>query len=359
MNSDYGGVILKQVNSLKTLRKIYLCVHALSWIDISPKDEAQREMQWGGGEHWPGRTEKCHKLDLKLRDKLELLINSIQDDEAFFFLPTGLKGNTELIEYAKKKLGPRCVVCRVEHDINYNREFLGTEFVEEIERDTKKAIENSEREIPKFDLENWEKSKAWALDLNKQLNMQGYTYDPSNVEFIACGENWVGCGAVYPIQMGRAFGLSNPIERRFDLINPDWSPVLLEAIPIDQNLPMPEQIRLFIFKIANAGPIGWTPSPPIKNRYVAQYWEGIRGIMDPAHQVEVNFPIKSVREINLFGVDIARTRGLWAEPNNEPMLMTVGAGFTTPYHSSLVMAEENTNLNEFRSALLSGKVTTI
>ena len=78
--------------------------------------------------------------------------------------------------------------------------------------------------------------------------MQGYTYDPSNVEFIACGENWVGCGAVYPIQMGRAFGLANPIERRFDLINPDWSPVLLGATAIDQNLQMPEQIRLFIFK---------------------------------------------------------------------------------------------------------------
>ena len=350
---------MKQNSQPKILKKIYLCVHALSWIDISPKDEAQRELQWGGGEHWSGRTDTCHQLDLKLRDKLQLLISSIQEDEAFFFLPTGLKGNRELIEYAQDKLGPRCVVCRLRHDIDYNREILGTDFIEEIKTDIQKATENSGRILPKFELEDWEVSKAWVFDLNQQLHSRGYTYDPANVQFIACGENWVGCGAVYPIQMGRAFGLANPIERRFDLINPDWSPVLLGATAIDQNLQMPEQIRLFIFKTNNAGPIAWTPSPPIKERYVAQYWEGIRGIMDPAHQVEVNFPIKSVREINLFGVDVSRTKGLWAEPNSGPMLMNVGAGFSTPYYSSLVMAEENTKLEDFRAALLSGKVSNI
>ena len=52
--------------------------------------------------------------------------------------------------------------------------------------------------------------------------------------------------------------------RRFDLIEPSASPMIMKARVVDQNLPMPDNIRLFIFKTANEGPT-W-------GRYVAQFF---------------------------------------------------------------------------------------
>ena len=67
------------------LNRLFLCVHALSWIEIAPADQRQRELLWGGGEHWPGRTKACRELDLVLRQKMQRLIRDIagNEDEAF------------------------------------------------------------------------------------------------------------------------------------------------------------------------------------------------------------------------------------------------------------------------------------
>ena len=341
---------------LKMLRRMYLCVHALSWIDITPEDEREREEAWGGGEHWPGMTETSHRLDLQLREKEQQLIADAGEDDGIFFLPTGLKGNNELIEFGRKEMGSRCIVCRLEHDLDYNRKVLGPDFVKGIGEDRQRAMEVRGCTLFEFELNAWEESKAWAIDLNSQLRERGYTYDPANVEFVAFGENWVGCGATYPISMGRVFGLARPIERRFDLMNPDWSRVLQDSTPIDQNLEMPEHVRLFIFKSGKAGPMAWTPSPDVRGRYIAQYWEGIRGVMDRPHVVEVDLPPRSVREIDLFGVEVARARGLWAEPIGCRVVMNVGSGVFTPHYSTLIMAEEGLPLEEFRAALLKGRV---
>ena len=345
------------VGPLKILRRLYLCVHALSWIEIKGKDEREREERWGQGEHWPGRTETCHRLDLRLREKEQQLIRDIGEDEAVLFLPSEEhKGNRELIEFARKHLGPRCVVCRLAKDLDHNRKMLGPDFVKGIEEDRQRAMEARGGNLFEFELNAWEESKAWAIDLNNQLREEGYTYDPANVEFMAFGENWVGCGATYPIQMGRVFGLARPIERRFDLMNADWSPLLLDSTPVDQNLEMGEHVRLFIFKSGKGGPMAWTPSPDVRGRYIAQYWEGMRGIMDRPHVVQVDFPPASVREVDLFGVEVARARGLWADPIGGRVEMNVGGGVFTPYYSTMIMAEEGLPLEEFRAALLKGRV---
>ena len=361
--------------NLKVLRKIYLCVHALSWIEILPEDQRERDRQWGGGEHWPGRTETCHRLDLRLRDKQEALVREAGEDEAVFFLPTGLKGNNELIELAREELGPRAILCRFGHDLGHIRDTLGAEFVKGIEED-RRAVESAGDGVSEIEMEAWERSKAWATDLNAQIEERGYTYDPSDVSFVAFGENWVGCGAAYPIQMGRVLGLARPMERRFDLINPDWSPILLESSAVEQDLEMPGGVRLFIFRSGMthsvvdvpqyhtqhashlyAGGGAGSETDERHGRYIGQYWEGIRGVTDPAHVVEVDFPKGSVREIDVFGVEVARSRGMWAAPNRMPVVMSVGSGVFTPYHSTLIMAEEHLSLEEFRAALLAGKVS--
>ena len=341
------------------LNRLFLCVHALSWIEIAPADQRQRELLWGGGEHWPGRTKACRELDLVLRQKMQRLIRDIagNEDEAFLILPTGLRGNRELIEFAHAHLGPRCLVCRLGGDLAENRRILGAEFSRGLAADRAAATAAHGAPVSAYELAAWERSKAWAADLDRQLAAGGYRYDPATAEFVTFGANWVGCGATYPIQMGRAFGLARAMQRRFELSNPDWSPLLLAADPIQQNLALADQVLLYIFRNRYLGPMAATPSPDVRGRYLAQYWEGIRGVADPAHVVTVDFPAGSVREVDLFGVEVARARGLWAEPNRGPVTMSVGSGVFTPYHSTLVMAEEHLSLEEFRAVLLAGVVT--
>ena len=222
------------------LNRLFLCVHALSWIEIAPADQRQRELLWGGGEHWPGRTKACRELDLVLRQKMQRLIRDIagNEDEAFLILPTGLRGNRELIEFAHAHLGPRCLVCRLGGDLAENRRILGAEFSRGLAADRAAASASHGAPVSAYELAAWERSKAWAADLDRQLAAGGYRYDPATAEFVTFGANWVGCGATYPIQMGRAFGLARAMQRRFELSNPDWSPLLLAADPVEQHLPV-------------------------------------------------------------------------------------------------------------------------
>ena len=334
---------------LKLLRKMYLLTHALSWIEITPDDPRRRTKEW---EEWPGRCEICHDYEFKLQRKYQRLIRDAKKNEGIFCLSNGMKGNTELIELARKRFGPRCAVCRLDYDRDYNRQVLGANFAKGLEDDRRQAIKNRGPALAEEELAAWELSKAWAIDLNQQLESQGYTYDPTAVEFLAFGEDWCGCAATFPIHMGRAFGLAKPVERRFDLINPDCSRMLLKAKLVEQNLPMPEHIRLFIFKTKN--------EPPTWGRYVAQYWEGIHGIIDRPHLVEVDFPPDSVKEINLDGVGVRRAlmKGIgFGEELYGHIVMSVGCGGHTKIYATSVMAEEHLSLETFRAALLAGKVS--
>ena len=331
------------------LRRIYLCTHALSWAaqaDVLPgMEDAERERRFGMGEHWPGRVESCLRLDQKLRENHFALIRNAAPDEGIFIL----ESMPELVDLAREQFGPRCVVCRLENDLDQNCRTLGPAFVDGLEEDRRLGRRNRGYDVPQNEFSAWGRSKAWAIDLTEQLHEQGYTFDPDDVEFLAFGENWLGCGATFPIFMGRAFGLARPIERRFDWINPDWSPMFLGATVINQNLPMTEHVRLFIFRTADAA--------PTYGRYVAQYWEGMRGIMDRPHVIDVAFPPETVVECDVMGWPLCRARGLVEYPYryfHGTMTMQAGSGAHTSLYSTIAMADPRLALEDFRAALLAG-----
>ena len=336
---------------LKQLRRIYLCTHAGAWVyqadTIAPMDERERERRFGMGEHWPGRAQQCIARDHVLIQEHEQLINDSKDDEGFFYLGS----NPNLLETARKKFGPRCVALRLENDFNQNCKALGDDFVKGIEEDRRAGKANRGIDVPENEVSAWGRSKAWTIDLMMQLHEQGYTFDPADVHIVAFGCNWIGCGAAFPIHMGRAFGLAEPIERRFDWMNADWSPMLMNAQAVDQNLPMAEHIRLFIYRTADVF--------PTYGRYVAHYWEGMRGIMDRPHVVKVDFPHESVMECDVLGWPLWRTQGVVGYPYRcyfGEMTMHVGCGAHTSLHASVAMTDDNTSLEDFRKALLAGKV---
>jgi len=213
---------------------------------------------------------------------------------------------------------------------------FGPEFVRGLEEDRKRA-EAARGTLAAGEIGAWEHAKTWAEDLRRKLNAQGYTFDPAQVVIIAFGEDWCGCAGTYPIHMGRAFGLAQPIVRRFDLMNPDCSPLLLGCSAVEQNLPMPGDIRLFIFKTS-------------QGRLLAEFFEGMHGLWDKPRQVTVSFAAGSARVVDLHGKPVG-------DAVHGAVVMGVGCGGHTPYSPTLVMAEPDVELAAFRQALTQGVVT--
>ena len=342
------------------LRKIYLSVHALVWLDLPPGDPRREEPGW---EQFPGRCELSYRAELEQKEMIYSLIRDPGEDEGIFMLPDpNFKANKELTRYAQEQFGPRCVVCR--YGGTYSRADwdkirdemgeLGDSFFEGIEVDRIQATKNrglQERALTETDdtvpgmetgpeLRNWALSKAWAFDLRRQLEERGYTFDPASVEFVVFGGDWSYCSATFPIHMARAFGLSRPMRRSFELINRSCSPMLLQASVVEDDISMPDHIRLYIVKTKDG-------------RHAAQFFEGLHGIMDPPHVVVVDFPPASVTRVDLWGDPIERHVGIDARSGR--VVMSVGCGGHTRYEGTLVRTE-NLSLEDFRSALLNGKV---
>ena len=321
-----------ELRPLKRLPRMYLVVHALNWLEITPDNPLRKTPQW---ELWPGRCETCYQYEQPLKEKYYRLLSTPDDNAGVFFLPSGMKGDPPLIEQAKQTFGARCVVCRLEGGPEANRKALGDEFARGLEDDRRRAKAVRGTNLSEGEIAAWERSKAWAADLRTQLEANGYTFDPAQVEFIALGEDWCGCAGTYPIHMGRAWGLRQPIERRFDLMNPDCSPLLLGSTVIEPNIPLPGDIRLFIFRSA-------------EGRFLAQYWEGVHGLSDRPHVAKVSFRPGSARRVDLFGQPRGDTGG--------EITLGVGCGGHTPYGSDLVQAEAGLPLPDFRRALVSAAI---
>lgn len=338
---------------MKTLRRIYLCVHPLIWLDIVPGDPRRQTPLW---EQWPGRCSEGYRRDHQLKPHYEALVRGLADknDEAVFVLPTTYQGCSAYIRFIQETLGPRAVVCDFgceatnELMVAHMRELLGDGFFAEIEADVQQAVArrnlSSADELLKDEIRTWQLAKASAYSLNRQAEAQGYTYDPQTVEMIAYGQDWHGCCCTYPLYMAAVFGLGNPIQRRFDLIAATCAPVLVFATSIAQNVPLPEDrnISLFIHQTEDG-------------RYAAQFFFGRRAIMDRPRQVQVDFGAEVVKEVNLWGYAITRSLGAYSRPIRR-VAMRVGSGTQTSHWSTLVMAEAGVPLADFRAALLAGRV---
>ena len=349
--------------SLKTLRKIYLVVHPLHWVDV-PEDDPRRFDS--SHADFPNRWEFSRKLEFQLQTRYQKLIRDAKDDEGMFFLPTLEKSCDELLVMARKHFGPRLVALEDEEgykfdcDMPHIHKLLGPEMSKALKNDLRNdrflATKNRGQGWEQADFQNekglewtfWEyaKSQAWYLKIN--LEKQGYTFDPATVEFEALGENWSGCAATFPIGMGRAWGLANPVTRRYDLINPDGTLMLLKSTLVEQNIPIAGNIRLFIFKTAD--------EPPTSGRYIAQFWEGIRGVMDRPRVVAVDFPSGSVIEVTNYGTSKGRTLGVRTRAYGQ-LGMRVGYGSHFFQPATWAMALNwKISLEEFRAALVAGKV---
>jgi len=65
--------------TLTKLSRIYLVVHALNWLEITPEDPRRKTKLW---EQWPGRCEICHQYEFGLKEKSYRLL-SVPDEAEF------------------------------------------------------------------------------------------------------------------------------------------------------------------------------------------------------------------------------------------------------------------------------------
>ena len=103
------------------------------------------------------------------------------------------------------------------------------------------------------------------------------------------------------------------------------------------NVAMTENIRLFICKSESG-------------RYWAEFCEGLRSPMDPAHVVSVDFPPDLARVVNHFG-------GPTGDQSYGKLTVNVSAGGHTPYQPQYLEAKEGLSLDDFYAALTAGKVS--
>ena len=351
------------------LRKIWLSVHSLTWLALPPDSRERMDRKWN---QFVERIPFAYPLEQRLQREYQRVIDAAGDDEAIYFLPTHLEAADEIIEYADARLGARSMVSRVEGGAAAKERALGGNFFQGVEDDQRAAIRNrgltdgvisadqlrqdgAARDagtalpvggLQLTEIRGWMQAKAWGLDLLAQAESRGLEFDPATVEMEAFGGDWCYCAASFPIQIGRAMGLANPIERQFDLINPAEGPVLLQSQVVEQNIPLADNIRLFIWEYTDShGP-----------RYVAQFWEGIRGIMDRTHKAVVDLPSDAAQIVNLWGFPESRARGVDTPPRQGPMHLSVGSGGHTPIPASIVMTDGRLPLNEFRDALTSAEI---
>jgi len=317
---------------LTPVKRIWLVMHALNWLEVTPDSPLRKEPRW---ELWPGRCEACYAYEQPLKERYYALLGKPDPEAAVWIMPSGMKGDPPLIELAQKTFAKRCLVCPLGYDFTANSAVLGEEFAQGCAADRKRATE-LRGQVEQSEIDAWERSKAWAVWFTRELRKAGYTFDPKTVQVEAIGEDWCGCAATFPIHMSRALGLKTPIWRRFDLMNPDCSSLLLKSTLVAQNLNLPGDIKLLIVK---------TP----EGRFVGQFHEGAHGLWEWPHKVTVTFKRPAARRVGTGGE-------AFQDAPQQTVEVTVGCGGHTPHQAQLLMSEPGVSLKEFKSALLAGEV---
>ena len=346
-----AGPAADDSRKLTTLRRIYLACHGLSWVSITEEDPRRQSPRW---EQWPGRCDLIHPLDFEYRLRIYQIISTARQDEGLFVLLDSEEGK-KMVAHAHKYFGSRCVVM----DGGVPKP-LQADFEKGLEEDRRRALECRVEGLTDEQFESefaaWRRSKTWAVNLREKLRSRGYTFDPATVEFVCWGGDWRGCAATYPIQMGRAWRLANPIQRRWDLIIHDTGPLDVKSTLVVQNVHMADNVRLFVFKNEHG-------------RYCAEYWEGLRCPMERPHVVALEFPPNSVRLVDLFGRTTGPKRSAYYDrthlgPPSRPsqsrygrLTVNVGSGGHTFHDPEIIEAGPGLSLDDFYAALVAGKVS--
>ena len=191
-------------------------------------------------------------------------------DTAVCFLTSGPEASAT-IDLARQVFGPRCIVDPIDK----------SPATKALIADDLEASFNQRGLVSEWTpYEMWTSTNArrWTEGLKIELRNRNLTFDPQQLRIVACGQQWGGCLAKYSAFMGRYLGVAKPAE-----IRPDLSPYA--GYPFKATFrhqaTLDRHVQLFLFETADGRPM-------------AQFFDGLRGVFEPAHVALVPLPQSQV-----------------------------------------------------------------
>ena len=222
------------------INRIEWCIHAYCWSLFGPEPPKDSD-----AELWRVQFSR----ELRLHEQRMARISEMKSDEALVIYPIGNPAlQQELVEHAKKELGPRAVV--ITRQTSGEAIFAGVDdavrrFIEDPdwpERDQwihNMLTDFGKRPEPPGIADqmlaevqetcdaigyDWSPSaieiayyqRMIAYDIQQALDEAGLSYDPASVEAVAYGEGFEECAMSWKSMVGNYMGLKKPIENDYE-----------------------------------------------------------------------------------------------------------------------------------------------
>jgi len=192
-----------------------------------------------------------------------------------------------------------------------------------------------------YELWSSNNARRWVEGFKRQLDQNGYHYDPATVTMETFG-NWSGCHHKYSNFMAVYLGLKKPAQ-----IHAETELCSLKSVPMPVHefvelVPMDRHVWLAIFRREDGIPM-------------AQYWDGLRPVWKPPHVARVTIDPKVVDLFNFSPNSLIPVSGA-CEKLKDGILADVGDG-THPAFTTIV--GKNASAKEFavlRDALVNATV---
>src|SRR6185295_4970252 len=225
-----------------------------------------------------------------------------KEDSAICFLTSGPE-SMAIVELARKTFGQRCIVDPVDNS-------MATKALIADDLDAAFKQRGNISEWTPYEMWTSTNARKWTEGLKKELQSRRLTYDPQQLQIVACGQQWGGCLTKYSIFMTKYLGLAKHAE-----IRPELSPYagyplkarFRECITLDR------QVQLFLFETADG-------------RSMAQFLDGMRGVSEPPHVATIPLDAAQVELVVVTPSDNQQVQQVANPVATGSLLVDVGDG---------------------------------
>ena len=257
------------------IQRVFFMIHPTCWAEF-PDGPPESFVQNGGN---LSDFYAASNWEKRVNQKQKEFISKMLEDDVLIIYPIGKSNEMrELISYAERILGTRCLV--IKSDV-----YREPEQLEEMDDPIRHFLEDEDMEgrsefwdiLPVSEREdmikeireacevsgyNWrpaalkvvQGNRLYAMEIKEEFRKRGFEVDPSTVESESFGEGFEQCAVDWKSMLSDYLGWTNPIENRFDL-SVSGAPILFDA-DFRERLSLESDIRLFLWEKSQGRPMG-------------------------------------------------------------------------------------------------------
>ena len=355
------------------ISRIEWCIHAYCWSLYGPTPPKDSD---------PALWHVRYSREMRIHEERMEAISNMKPDEALVIYPIGNPApQRQLIEHAKRVLGPRCVVITrktagdevfagVKDPI---RKFLNdpdwperdawiknmlTDFgkrpeppgiAAEMEAEVREACASIGHDWAPTGLEIAYYQRMIAYDIKEAFAAADLAFDPATVECVASGEGFEECSMSWKSMVGHYLGLENPIENDYER-SISGEPRLTHAT-FKERVALSNDVRVFL----------WTNAD---GRHVALFARAGARLKDPQHYAR--FSMSSTKGGRTFHLESwSSFKNLFWESDSHtrvPAVTATVAVFNATRHSPndgfFYLVGSGEPFEEFRDRMAAAEITT-